>query len=152
MGPKKGSKKQNDDWETELGESLLPTNGQTDKATNDAAPMEDEDMGGGLLAALKKNKNKKGKKGKPVNNDSVEGESVPGVKPANNDQEDDIDEEDVFAGGKKAKEEAAQVVAKAAAAKEAGVADTDASGRMKSKKEKEKEKKEKEKERKREQV
>lgn len=151
MGPKKGSKKQNDDWEAELGESLLPTNGQTDKATNDAAPMEDEDMEGGLLAALKKNKNKKGKKGKPVNNDSVEGESVPAVKPANNDQ-DDIDEEDVFAGGKKAKEEAAQVVAKAAAAKKAGVADTDASGRMKSKKEKEKEKKEKEKERKREQV
>ncbi|MCJ1468241.1 hypothetical protein MMC07_006869 [Pseudocyphellaria aurata] len=84
---KKGNKKANDDWEAELGESIDPIAAAT-QAAKDAetaqdveAAQEDQDdglgAGGGLLAALKKNKSKKQKKGKVVDGDYVIGEDPP---------------------------------------------------------------------------
>lgn len=151
MAPKKkGNRKQDDDWEAELGESIAPVSEQPKDATPaDAAPEED-DMGGGLLAALRKNKNKKAKKGKPVN-DFVEGEDA--TEQANGDvdfsskqpEEGTVDQEDVFAGKKK------QKPAKATPPAPASV-EGDGEIRVKTKKEKEREKREREKQRKREQV
>ncbi|KAB8073373.1 hypothetical protein BDV29DRAFT_175604 [Aspergillus leporis] len=153
MAPKKkGNKKQEEDWEAELGESAPAPTGES-TPQEDAAPAEEEGSGGGgLLAALRKNKNKKNKKGKPTN-DFVEGEDV---APANGDTEFaskqpeegnlDDDDDDVFS---KKNQKAAQAAAKAAAApKEEG----DGDFRVKSKKEKEREKKEREKQRKKEQA
>ncbi|GAQ11377.1 eukaryotic translation initiation factor 5B [Aspergillus lentulus] len=151
MAPKKkGNRKQDDDWEAELGESIAPVSEQPKEETPaDAAPEEDG-MGGGLLAALRKNKTKKAKKGKPVN-DFVEGEDA--TEQANGDvdfaskqpEEGTFDEEDVFAGKKN------QKPAKATPPAPASV-EGDGEIRVKSKKEKEREKKEREKQRKREQA
>lgn len=157
MAPKKkGGKKQEDDWEAELGETL--------EAAPEANPTEDvngdgeADMGGGgLLAALKKNKNKRAKKGKPVD-DFVEGEDPPAAETAVEEPNlngktpamSKVDEDDIFAGTTKKSK-----FGKKAPEKEAGEpADggKDEEGDMKSKKEKEKEKKEREKQRKKEQV
>lgn len=151
MAPKKkGNRKQDDDWEAELGESIAPVSEQPqEKTPADAAP-EDDGMGGGLLAALRKNKNKKAKKGKPVN-DFVEGEDATGVANGDADfsskqpEEGTFDEEDVFAGKK------SQKPAKATPPPPAEP-QGDGEFRVKSKKEKEREKKEREKQRKREQV
>ncbi|KAF7597097.1 hypothetical protein BBP40_010571 [Aspergillus hancockii] len=152
MAPKKkGNKRQEEDWEAELGESA-PVPGGESTPQEDAAPAEEEMGGGGLLAALRKNKNKKGKKGKQMN-DFVEGEDA---EPANSGAEFaskqpdegtfDDDEDDVFSTKN---QKAAQAAAKAAAEpKEEG----DGEFRVKSKKEKEREKKEREKQRKKEQA
>lgn len=77
MGPKKkGNRRQDDDWEAELGEDISGgANGQpaaAPPAENNAAP--EDEMGGGLLATLRKSKAKKAKKGKALDNDWVEGE------------------------------------------------------------------------------
>ncbi|KAF7130957.1 hypothetical protein CNMCM5793_003892 [Aspergillus hiratsukae] len=151
MAPKKkGSKKQDDDWEAELGESIAPVSEQPQEETPaDGAPEEDG-MSGGLLAALRKNKNKKAKKGKPVN-DFVEGEDATEVANGDADfsskqpEEGTFDEEDVFAGKKSQKP---------AKATPPPPAEPEGEGefRVKSKKEKEREKKEREKQRKREQA
>ncbi|EEP81683.1 eukaryotic translation initiation factor 5B [Uncinocarpus reesii 1704] len=153
MAPKKkGNKKQQDDWEAELGESITPTNDQPDAAAHDnAAPNEDDEMGGGLLAALRKNRTRKAKKGKAVDNDFVEGEDPSADTAADlaskQPEEATFDGDDVFAGIEKqpkggAKKEPQQQ-------KPQG---TETGGAMKSKKEKEKEKKEREKQRKKEQA
>ncbi|EER29202.1 hypothetical protein D8B26_000487 [Coccidioides posadasii str. Silveira] len=146
---KKGNKKQQDDWEAELGESITPTNGQPDNAAeSNATPNEDDDeMGGGLLAALRKNKNRKAKKGKAVNNDFVEGEDPTAGLESKEPEEATFDEDDVFAGTAKkpkptAKDEPSKQKTK----------DAEEGGKVKSKKEKEKEKKEREKQRKKEQA
>ncbi|RLL97167.1 hypothetical protein CFD26_104731 [Aspergillus turcosus] len=151
MAPKKkGNRKQDDDWEAELGESIAPVSEQPqEEAPADAAP-EDDGMSGGLLAALRKNKNKKAKKGKPVN-DFVEGEDATEVANGDADfsskqpEEGTFDEEDVFAGKKSQKP---------AKATPPPPAEPEGEGefRVKSKKEKEREKKEREKQRKREQA
>ncbi|RMD40930.1 hypothetical protein DV735_g4189, partial [Chaetothyriales sp. CBS 134920] len=82
MAPKKkGGKKAADDWENELGETVDPIAKATEDAKNAeaaqdaaaAAPDGEEGEVGGLLAALRKNKNKRAKKGK-IDNDFVEGE------------------------------------------------------------------------------
>lgn len=144
MAPKKADKRQEEDWEAELGESApatdAPTNGQPeDGADNDG----ENEMAGGLMAALKKNKAKKAKKGKPAN-DFVEGEDPAADLASKAPEEGTFDEDDVFAGKpKKPVKETAP--SPAAEAEEGGF-------RVKSKKEKEKEKKEREKQRKREQV
>ncbi|KAL8725720.1 MAG: hypothetical protein Q9166_007170 [cf. Caloplaca sp. 2 TL-2023] len=83
MAPKKKSnKKGNDDWEADLGESVDPIAAATHEAKQEDAAQdlaEDETGGGGgLLAALKKNKKQKQKKGKPVQEDYLEGEDPPG--------------------------------------------------------------------------
>ncbi|KMU77721.1 eukaryotic translation initiation factor 5B [Coccidioides immitis RMSCC 3703] len=146
---KKGNKKQQDDWEAELGESITPTNGQPDNAAeSNATPNEDDDeMGGGLLAALRKNKNRKAKKGKAVNNDFVEGEDPTAGLESKEPEEATFDEDDVFAGtAKKSKP-----IAKDEPSKQK-TKDAEEGGKVKSKKEKEKEKKEREKQRKKEQA
>ena len=142
MAPKKKSnKRQEEDWEADLGESVpaaAPADEQPQEDANeDAAPV------GGLMAALRKNKAKKAKKGKV--NDFVEGEDAEGVDALASKQpeEGNFDEDDVFAG-KKTKP--IKEVVKPAAEEPEG------EFRVKSKKEKEREKKEKEKQRKKEQV
>ena len=168
MAPKKtGGKKQADDWENEMGEVpdpvALPTQDakDQDETAVDAVETngEGDGMGGGLLAALRKNKDKRKKKGK-VDNDFVEGEDPNGVstpaEPALDEkapEEANLEDEDVFAsttgkkgkGGKKDEKPAAT----SAPAEDDG---DDGEGGVKSKKEKEREKKEREKQRKKEQV
>lgn len=165
MAPKKkGNKKEDDDWEAELGEDAPGTGVEAEANPEEANPKEpaaeDEETGGGsggLLAALRKNKNKKAKKGKQTN-DFIEGEDptqetngaaadLDSKQPEEGNLEDD---EDVFAGKN---QKNAKAAAEAAKAQQAGAQAGDGDGfRVKTKKEKEKEKKEKEKQRKREQV
>ncbi|CDM26547.1 hypothetical protein DTO013E5_4729 [Penicillium roqueforti] len=142
MAPKKKSnKRQEEDWEADLGESVpaaAPADEQPQEDANEeAAPV------GGLMAALRKNKAKKAKKGKT--NDFVEGEDAEGVDALASKQpeEGNFDDDDVFAG-KKTKP--IKEVVKPAAEEPEG------EFRVKSKKEKEREKKEKEKQRKKEQA
>jgi translation initiation factor 5B len=167
MAPKKkGGKKQADDWENDLGETPDPVAAVTEQAEaaepehdggQDGGVDGEELGGGGLLAALKKNKAKRAKKGKPVD-DFVEGEDPAGAEPAPPEvdlsskapEEATLDDEDVFAapskkgkGGKKQPEKPASLEADS---------DKDDGGGLKSKKEKEREKKEREKQRKKEQV
>lgn len=161
MAPKKkGGKKEVDDWENELGETPDPIA----QATEDAKAAEStqdgdadaESVGGGLLAALRKNKDKRKKKGK-IDNDFVEGEDPNGVAPipnggldAKGPEEANIEEEDVFAGSGGKKGKAGKKEQKPTTVEDED--DEDEGGSMKSKKEKEKEKKEREKQRKKEQV
>lgn len=159
MAPKKkGNKRQEEDWEADLGESpAAPATDAPVEANGDAeANGDDDQMGGGLLAALKKNRSKKAKKGKAVDHDFVEGED-PTQADANGDAAVDFaskapeegtfdDEDDVFAGKPK-KGKAAPTPKKAEPVEAA-----EEGGKVKSKKEKEKEKKEREKQRKKEQV
>lgn len=160
MGPKKkGGRRQEEDWEAELGETIPSANGepaeQKPADDNNSNNNDDElEMGGGLLAALKKNRSKKAKKGKLVE-DFVEGED-PTQPDANGSavdlaskqpEEATFDDDDVFAGKpKKGK------AADKPAPKEEPKEDAGEEIRVKSKKEKEKEKKEREKQRKKEQV
>ncbi|KAA8648564.1 hypothetical protein EYZ11_001111 [Aspergillus tanneri] len=157
MAPKKkGNKRQEEDWEAELGESA-PAASSSEAADAPQEPVADGDgetMGGGLLAALRKNKNKKAKKGKTVN-DFVEGEDAAEGSPetdfaSKQPEEGTFDDEDVFGGKKAAK--AAKAKAAAAAAPSPPKDEEEGGFRVKSKKEKEKEKKEREKQRKKEQA
>ncbi|WEW58358.1 eukaryotic translation initiation factor 5B [Emydomyces testavorans] len=151
MAPKKKTnKKQQDDWEAELGETVAPADEQPDNAAepNPTANGEEDEAEGGLLAALRKNRNKKAKKGKAVENDFVEGEDPAADTGADlaskQPEEATFDEEDVFSGAAKKPKGPAQ--------KEKSPQDTEEGGKVKSKKEKEKEKKEREKQRKKEQA
>lgn len=146
MAPKKKGKKQDDDWEAELGETIAPV-----ADTADAPPPADDDepAAGGLMALLRKKKEKRKAKGLS--------EDFPAEEPQQEEPAQDLtakaaveaDLDDEFAlpekkgkGGK-----GKQQPAKAAADDE-----TDASGRVLTKAEKEKAKKEREKQRKKEQV
>jgi translation initiation factor 5B len=160
MAPKKkGGKKQGDDWEAELGETPdAAPEATTTNATEDANGDDGEEtVGGGLLAALKKNKNKRAKKGKPVD-DFVEGEDPPAIDEVvggssiNGKAPDEakLGQDDLLSAtakkgkpGKKAPEKPAD---------EAADGEKNEDGSLKSKKEKEKEKREREKQRKKEQV
>jgi translation initiation factor 5B len=150
MAPKKkGNKRQDEDWEAELGEAAPTVDTPTNDQTEDGAEAgEEAPAAGGLMAALRKNKEKKKKKGKPVN-DFVEGEDAadtaaePAVDLASKQPEEgNFDEDDVFAGKPKK-----PIKAPAPAAEP-----EEGEFRVKSKKDKEKEKKEREKQRKKEQV
>ncbi|MCJ1479163.1 hypothetical protein MMC13_007847 [Lambiella insularis] len=165
---KKGNKKGNDDWESELGEVQDPVAAATEeaKAQEASKDVEDDDVGGGggLMAALRKNKSKKQKKGKPVQEDYVDGEDPPVVNGVNGHTEPNgIEElaakapveasaEDLFADQstktKGAKGKQGKIEAKAVDEDEDG--EPGEGGAVKSKKEKEKEKKEREKQRKKE--
>ncbi|MCJ1313470.1 hypothetical protein MMC25_007148 [Agyrium rufum] len=173
---KKGNKKGGDDWEADLGETVDPIAAATNEAkateaAKDAEDGEEEGMGGGLMAALRKNKSKKAKKGKPVVEDYLEGEDISaegglnglnGNADATNDLDskapEEIKADDLF-------EDPAATKGKGAKGKQAKAAETkkeeedddddgsvDEGGKVKSKKEKEKEKKEREKQRKKEQA
>ncbi len=160
MAPKKkAGKKQADDWDADMGETIDPiaqATADAKKEDADQAAADEEVNAGGLMAALRKNRDKRAKKGKPVINDFVEGEDADGVAtpPAEDlaakaptDATFDDEAEDVFAGNvKKGKGGKKQVEAPA----EDGE-DGDGGG-VKSKKEKEREKKEREKQRKKEQA
>ncbi|KAH0534029.1 hypothetical protein FGG08_007364 [Glutinoglossum americanum] len=160
MPPKKkgGNKKGNDDWEADLGEPANPVAAatvevKTDETVNDA---EDTIGGGGLMAAIKKNKSKKQKKGKPTG-DFVEGEDP--LKPQDAGADDnalaakapqevtELDEEE-FGPAKKGK--GVQKKPEKVAEEPGEDEEEEAGGKLKSKKEKEKEKKEREKQRKKE--
>ncbi|PLN84471.1 hypothetical protein BDW42DRAFT_41001 [Aspergillus taichungensis] len=150
MAPKKkGNKRQEEDWEAEMGEAAPgAANGGGESPAAEENPAGDEEEtggGGGLLAALRKNKNKKAKKGKQAN-DFVEGEDPSEGADFSNKQPEEgtFDDDDVFAGKKSAK--AGKVTPTVVAEEE------DSGFRVKSKKEKEKEKKEREKQRKKEQA
>ncbi|KAJ5803391.1 Eukaryotic translation initiation factor 5B [Penicillium pulvis] len=146
MAPKKkGNKRQDEDWEAELGETAPTVDTPTNDQTEDGAEDGEEAPVGGLMAALRKNKEKKKKKGKPTN-DFVEGEDAadPATDLASKQPEEgNFDEDDVFAGKPK---KPIKVAPAPAAEPEEG------EFRVKSKKEKEKEKKEREKQRKKEQA
>jgi len=177
MAPKgKKGKKQQDDWENELGEDVAQTNGGEKEGEQPDVPVPQEDGeddtgsgGGGLLAMLKKNKEKRKKKGKQ-DNDFVEGEDIAalanGEEPdaaTNGDalankapEEATFDDEDVFAGNANKKGKKGPATTAKAVEEDDDDNDSVASGAVgggvKSKKEKEKERKEREKQRKREQV
>ncbi|KAL8670065.1 MAG: hypothetical protein Q9168_005370 [Polycauliona sp. 1 TL-2023] len=173
MAPKKkGIKKGNDDWEADLGESADPIAAATQEAKEeDAAHIVAEDEagggGGGLLAALKKNKKQKQKKGKPVEEDYLDGEDPSG---ANDDMADtepngidilaakapvEANADDLFDAPPAAKQQKGGK-GKPGRPEPTSKDDDDESGGegggMKSKKEKEREKKEREKQRKKEQA
>ncbi|KAM0452673.1 hypothetical protein ACHAPV_009292 [Trichoderma viride] len=62
MAPKKkGNKKDQDDWEAEMGETIAPANAAP--AADDENGEDDEAGGGGLMAIMRKNKEKRKKKG-----------------------------------------------------------------------------------------
>ncbi|CAL5872737.1 uncharacterized protein PFLUO_LOCUS7004 [Penicillium psychrofluorescens] len=148
MAPKKkGNKRQEEDWEAEMGETAPAAESPTaEQPAEDGAPADEEETGGGgggLLAAVRRNKNKKAKKGKPVN-DFVEGEDASNDFAGKEPEEGTFDDDDVFAG-KKTKP-IKDVPPPPPPAEEEG------EFRVKSKKEKEKEKKEREKQRKKEQA
>ncbi len=171
MAPKKkGNKNGGDDWEADLGEDPIAAATQEAKdaeASQDGAEDLGSGEGGGLMAALKKNKANKKKKGKAVEEDWLEGEDPPdtngvnghaesdGIQGLANKAPDEANADDLFdtqvtkvkgGKGKQGKKEGSL------APNEDGEASGDEGGTIKSKKEKEKEKKEREKQRKKEQV
>ncbi|RSL41553.1 hypothetical protein CEP53_012689 [Fusarium sp. AF-6] len=147
---KKGNKKnQQDDWEAELGESIAPPAADNDAPAGDDNADGDDDAGpGGLMATLRKNKEKRKKKG-IVDTAPVE-EETPAEEPVNKAPEEATmdDEFDLpqkkGKGGKQNKQPAKQA--------EPAADDGAESGRILTKAEKEKLKKEREKQRKKEQA
>lgn len=179
MAPKKkGTKKGNDDWEADLGEpadsAAVATKNDEVTLNADEAPDKQNDAdgfgGGGLLAALKKNRSRKQKKGKAVNEDYLDGEdspaadSIDGIGKAENlaaEAPQEATAEELFTPpiskplkggkGKQVKtNEAPKETPEDVPREEDGSGDE--GGTLKSKKEKEKEKKEREKQRKKELV
>lgn len=152
MAPKKKSKKQDDDWEAELGESIAPV---AETADTPPAVAEDEEpaAAGGLMALLRKKKEKRKKAGLSEDfpaEEPKEEEPVEDLTTTKAPVEADLDDEFALPekkgkGGKGKQQPAAK---NNAAAPE----ETDASGRVLTKAEKEKAKKEREKQRKKEQV
>lgn len=154
---KKGNKKPQDDWEAELGESIAPANGDAAPAPENGdadAPAEDDaPAAGGLMGLMRKNKERRKKKGLP----ELEGEDAPGAEPEAPPEEKaapvEANMDDEFAlPEKKGKGGKGKQQAKPAAAAKAGDDETDASGKVLTKAEKEKLKKEREKQRKKEQA
>jgi translation initiation factor 5B len=164
MAPKKkASKKAQEDWESELGETIDPIKQaeQEAKAADAVKEEEENGMGGGLMAALKKNRNRKKARGVAVEEDGEVEEGSGAVAPevdleskAPQEATFDNDEEDVVFGGpsKKAKGGGKGAQKQQQQSKDEDEDEEDGAGRMKTKKEKEKEKKEREKQRKKEQV
>ncbi|CAH0001260.1 unnamed protein product [Clonostachys byssicola] len=147
---KKNNKKAQDDWEADLGETIAPNGGAPPAADADAAANEDgeEEAAGGLMAMLRKNKQKRKDKGLPeVEAAETPVDEAPVLKTA---QEANMDEEFALPekkgkggkGGKQAQQKKAEP--------QGGNDDGDGSGRILTKAEKEKLKKEREKQRKKE--
>lgn len=163
MAPKKkGNKKGQDDWEAELGETIAPANDAAAPESADAAPAANDDEApatGGLMGLMRKNKEKRKKKGLPE--DYIQGEDAPSAEPAEdltaNKAPEEATMDDEFAlpekkgkGGKGNQKQAAKKQPEPAA--KDGDDELDATGRVLTKAEKEKLKKEREKQRKKEQV
>ncbi|MCJ1431632.1 hypothetical protein MMC27_000987 [Xylographa pallens] len=169
---KKGNKKGNDDWESELGEVPDPIAAAAREAKEEEASkaVNEDDVGGGggLMAALRNNKSKKQKKGKPMEDDYVDGEDPTATNGVNghtdpngesNGTEDlaakapvEATADDLFAEPatttKSGKGKQGKVDVKVVDVEDDG--SDGEGGTVKSKKEKEKEKKEREKQRKKE--
>ena len=160
MPPKKGKKgKAADDWEAELGETIAPANGDAAPAEDGAEAQEEQDEApaGGLMAMMKKNREKRKKKGL---SDDFEPEAAPEepVEDLTTKAPQEATMDDEFAlpgkkgkGGKGGKGGKQQPAAAAAAAADADE-ELGEGGRVLTKAEKEKLKKEREKQRKKEQV
>lgn len=158
MAPKKkGNKKAQDDWEAELGETIAPANGGDAPAPENgdaaAAAEDDAPAAGGLMGLMRKNKERRKKKGLP----ELEGEDIPSAEPAEPVEEKaapvEANMDDEFAlPEKKGKGGKGKQQAKPAPAAKGGDDETDASGKVLTKAEKEKLKKEREKQRKKENV
>ncbi|KAJ4258690.1 eukaryotic translation initiation factor 5B [Fusarium torreyae] len=149
---KKGNKKnQQDDWEAELGETIAPPAANGADGDADAANGDDDEGGaGGLMATLRKNKEKRKKKGivepeVPVEEPAAEEPAAQAPVEANIDDEFALPEKK-GKGGKQNKQPAKKP--------EPAAADADGAddGRILTKAEKEKLKKEREKQRKKEQA
>ncbi|KAI4105177.1 MAG: hypothetical protein LQ339_003508 [Xanthoria mediterranea] len=173
MAPKKkGNKKGNDDWEADLGESADPiaaaaAEGKEYEAAQVVAENEAGGGGGGLLAALKKNKKQKQKKGKPVEEDYLDGEDPPAAGDGIPDEEPngidilaakaptEANTDDLFDAPPSTKQQKGgkgKPSKPDSAPKDEEEASGGEGGGLKSKKEKEREKKEREKQRKKEQA
>ncbi|PSR83686.1 hypothetical protein BD289DRAFT_435537 [Coniella lustricola] len=161
MAPKKkGNKKAQDDWEAELGETIAPVDAQApaDGAEGADGAGEDDAASGGLMAIMRKNKEKRKKKG--ITEDFVQGEDAPGAEaqPAAEDlaskapEEATMDDEWNLPNKKGKGGKGKQQPGKAAPAAAGDDGEVDASGRVLTKAEKEKAKKEREKQRKKEQA
>ncbi|KAH7375597.1 eukaryotic translation initiation factor 5B [Plectosphaerella cucumerina] len=146
MAPKKkGNKKGgNDDWEAELGETVAPAAAPAEGAENDA-PAEEEEVGG-LMATLRKNREKRKKKGIQEEEPVAEEEAPTPAAPVEASMEDEWNLPDKKGKGGKGGKQADKADASAAGAGE----ETGEGGRVLTKAEKEKLKKEKEKQRKKE--
>ncbi|UKZ59806.1 uncharacterized protein TrAtP1_001099 [Trichoderma atroviride] len=147
MAPKKkGNKKDQDDWEAELGETIAPADAAP--AADDENGEDDEAGGGGLMAIMRKNKEKRKKKGivdeEPAPEPAVE-EDLSAKAPV----EASLDDDEFALPQKKGKGGKGKP-APAAAKKDD--ADLEEPGRILTKAEKEKLKKEREKQRKKEQA
>lgn len=163
MAPKKkGGKKAQDDWEAEAAEDPVAQAEREAKEDEDDGEAKESQLGGGLLATIKKNRGKKAKKGKPID-DFVEGED-PTIDGADATPETDLsakapkeatfddDEEDIYSGPIKKANNAKGAKSDKVEEPKDDDEERDASGRVMTKKEKEKAKKEREKQRKKEQV
>lgn len=153
MAPKKkGNKKGQDDWEADLGEPIAPPAPNGDAAAADATNGDADDAdsagGGGLMAMLRKNKEKRKKKGLPED----EPEEPPAVEAAPVQVAEEANLDDEFALPQKKGKAGAK--GKPTPAKPAAADDEELGegGRVLTKAEKEKAKKEREKQRKKEQV
>ncbi|MBE3041012.1 hypothetical protein IMZ48_00165 [Candidatus Bathyarchaeota archaeon] len=147
MAPKKkGGKKGNDDWDAGLGESAAPQAAPAE--AGEAQEGDDEEGAGGLMALMKKNKERRKKKG--IADEFVQPEepaAEPAAEPADKaPQEASLDDEFALPT-KKGKGHQKNKPQPHKAAEETGD-----DGRILTKAEKEKLKKEREKQRKREQV
>lgn len=147
---KKTNKKAGDDWEAELGETAPPLE---DATTNEGIEAGEDDFpAGGLMAAMKKNRNKKKAKGKPVDDfeDTDAGATPVEEEPAAKAPEEATMDDEFALPTKKAKATAKGATEEQT--EDGGEDERGADGRVMTKKEKEKAKKEREKQRKKEQV
>ncbi|KAI1817495.1 hypothetical protein GGS20DRAFT_11675 [Poronia punctata] len=161
MAPKKkGGKQAADDWEADLGETIAPANGDAAPADAPADGAGDEEQEGdapvgGLMAMMKKNREKRKKKGLSENFHDGESAEPTTPEPTGFQAPQEANVEDEFAlpekKGKGGKQNKNQPAAKAQAAAP-NPDDVDSSGRVLTKAEKEKLKKEREKQRKKEQA
>jgi translation initiation factor 5B len=161
MPPKKKNNKKSDDWESELGESVDPIAATTQAAKEEEAAKHAEEEEAfpatGLMAAMKKNRNKRKNKGKPVD-EFGDNEDQPAAEQPDlavkAPEEATMEDEFALPDKKgKAKGGANEVTKPGKEEKdEDDEEERGADGKLLSKKEKEKLKKEREKQRKKEQV
>jgi translation initiation factor 5B len=161
MPPKKKSNKKADDWESELGESVDPIAVATQAAKEEEAAKDAEEEEAfpatGLMAAMKKNRNKRKNKGKPVDDFGDDEDHPAAEEPdlAVKAPEEATMEDEFALPDKKGKAKGGANGAAKPAKEEKDDEEEEergADGKLLSKKEKEKLKKEREKQRKKEQV
>ncbi|SPO05810.1 probable FUN12 General translation factor eIF2 homolog [Cephalotrichum gorgonifer] len=146
---KKGGKKGGDDWDAGLGEPAAPT-AAAPEGDAQAGSGDEEGGAGGLMALMRKNKEKRKKKG-IVDQPAPEVDETPSVELASKAPEEASLDDEFALPDKKSKAQSKNKQPKKAEAA-AGGDDLDNDGRILTKAEKEKLKKEREKQRKKEQA